>query len=111
MVSETNEGGYGTIHEPPESNPLRLTLKPNGQQNFGKRLKARMLSDIEPQKSHLVLIGLFFVTGLVDSAAYNIWSCFVSMQTGVYHHAMAPTRKNPGPKTTQQYMCPLVDIH
>jgi len=61
-----------------------------------------MIPDIEPQKTHLVLIGLFFVTGLVDSAAYNIWSCFVSMQTGVYHHAMASTRTSAGSKTTRR---------
>jgi Protein of unknown function (DUF1275) len=111
MVSETNEVGYGTIDEPPESNPSPLTLKPNIQESFGKRLKARMVSDIESQKTHLVLIGLFFVTGMVDSAAYNIWSCFVSMQTGVYHHAMATTRTSARSNTTQRCMCVLVDNH
>jgi hypothetical protein len=102
MVSETNEAAYGTGQEPPESNTLPLTLKPDSQQSFGRRLKLRMVSDVEPQKTHLVLTGLFFVTGMVDSAAYNIWSCFVSMQTGVYHHSMAPTRTSPELKPAQQ---------
>ncbi|GAB7355448.1 hypothetical protein MBLNU459_g5954t1 [Dothideomycetes sp. NU459] len=30
----------------------------------------------------LVLIVSCFVTGLLDSAVFNVWSCFVSMQTG-----------------------------
>lgn len=29
-----------------------------------------------------VLIVGCFVTGLTDSAVFNVWSCFVSMQTG-----------------------------
>ncbi|KAK4686777.1 hypothetical protein P7C73_g3349, partial [Tremellales sp. Uapishka_1] len=31
----------------------------------------------------ILLIGCF-ITGLLDSAIFNIWSCFVSMQTGTY---------------------------
>jgi hypothetical protein len=31
-----------------------------------------------------VLIVGCFVTGLLDSAVFNIWSCFVSMQTGMF---------------------------
>ena len=30
-----------------------------------------------------ILILSCFVTGLLDSAVFNVWSCFVSMQTGV----------------------------
>ena len=29
-----------------------------------------------------VLIVGCFATGLLDSAVFNVWSCFVSMQTG-----------------------------
>jgi Protein of unknown function (DUF1275) len=86
MVSESNETEYGTMQEPPglESNASPLTIKPDGNESLPKRLKLRMKPEIEPRRTHLILICLFFVTGLVDSAAYNIWSCFVSMQTGMY---------------------------
>jgi len=30
----------------------------------------------------LILIVACFISGLVDSAVFNVWSCFVSMQTG-----------------------------
>lgn len=83
MVSESIEAGYGTIQEPSESNASPITLKPSTNESFVVRLKLRMKSEVEPQNTYLFLIGLFFVTGLVDSAAYNIWSCFVSMQTGM----------------------------
>ena len=83
MVSETNEAGYGTLQEPHEINSSPMTLKPDTDESFVLRLKLRMKSEVDPQKTYLVLICLFFVTGLVDSAAYNIWSCFVSMQTGM----------------------------
>jgi hypothetical protein len=32
----------------------------------------------------LILIITCFISGLVDSAVFNVWSCFVSMQTGKY---------------------------
>lgn len=84
MVSESNEAGYGTMPEASASNVPPMTLKPDIEESFWQRLRLRMKADIDLQRTHLVLIGLFFITGLVDSAAYNIWSCFVSMQTGVY---------------------------
>ena len=83
MVSESNEAGYGTMQEPPEGNGAPLTLRPDSDESFPTRFKLRMKADVEPKRTHLILICLFFVTGLVDSAAYNIWSCFVSMQTGM----------------------------
>lgn len=29
-----------------------------------------------------ILIASSFITGLLDSAVFNVWNCFVSMQTG-----------------------------
>lgn len=81
MVSD-NEGGYGNLQDHTEDNTIPIPVKHDRQKPFFGRLKLRMQSEIEPKRSHLILICLFFVTGLVDSAAYNIWSCFVSMQTG-----------------------------
>ncbi len=83
MVPETNETGYGTIQEPSDINSSSIAVKPDTGESFVVRLKLRIKSEVNPRKTYLVLIGLFFVTGLVDSAAYNIWSCFVSMQTGM----------------------------
>lgn len=39
----------------------------------------------ELSKKHTDLILLFgcFATGLLDAAVFNVWSCFVSMQTGM----------------------------
>lgn len=34
----------------------------------------------------LVLLVGCFATGLLDAAVFNVWSCFVSMQTGQYIH-------------------------
>lgn len=89
------------MQQPAEGNGSPLTLKPKDEQSLFRRFKLRMGADIAPERSHLVLISLFFVTGLVDSmihllqvnetvadlllrlgASYNIWRCFVSMQTG-----------------------------
>jgi Protein of unknown function (DUF1275) len=89
MVSESIEAGYSTMQEPQESNIPPIALKPHTEGSFLERFQLRMLSDIELSRAHFILIGLFFVTGLVDSAAYNIWSCFVSMQTGTYSFAVA----------------------
>lgn len=72
------------MQEPAESHGSPLNLKSNAEQSFSKRMRLRMVSEVDPHRTHLILICLFFVTGLVDSAAYNIWSCFVSMQTGMY---------------------------
>lgn len=46
------------------------------------KVRENLGADIDPGRTHFILIILFFVTGLVDSAAYNIFTCFVSMQTG-----------------------------
>lgn len=34
-----------------------------------------------------VLIASSFITGLLDSAVFNVWNCFVSMQTGEICHS------------------------
>jgi uncharacterized membrane protein YoaK (UPF0700 family) len=33
----------------------------------------------------LVLIGCFFCAGIIDSVSFNVYACFVSMQTGTFH--------------------------
>ena len=46
------------------------------------RVRRRLRADIDPKRADVVLILGYFIAGLVDSVAYNTYSCFVSMQTG-----------------------------
>jgi len=51
--------------------------------SFTQRLMARLNSDIDPRWADLILGGCFFCTGLIDSVAFSVFSCFVAMQTGM----------------------------
>jgi hypothetical protein len=44
--------------------------------------KEHFAQDVDESRGDLVLIALCFVSGIIDSAVFNVWSCFVSMQTG-----------------------------
>lgn len=46
------------------------------------RLYSRFTSEVDPRWADLILLGCFFVAGIVDSVVYNKYTCFVSMQTG-----------------------------
>lgn len=45
----------------------------------------RWKQSIDPTNADLVCLLLCFLTGLCDSSAYNAWSCFLGMQTGMTH--------------------------
>ncbi|KAJ5999605.1 hypothetical protein N7481_000014 [Penicillium waksmanii] len=45
-------------------------------------LSFRWSQNLDPTHADLVCLLLCFLTGLCDSSAYNIWSCFLGMQTG-----------------------------
>ena len=47
--------------------------------------KAYMQEEVTAVWGDAVLIVGCFATGLLDSAVFNVWSCFVSMQTGEPH--------------------------
>ena len=49
---------------------------------FPKRLQRRLTAEIDTKWGDIILIGCFFCAGLIDSTAFNIYGCFVSMQTG-----------------------------
>ena len=49
-----------------------------------ERARDHLTEDVTEAWSDAVLIVSCFVTGLLDSAVFNVWSCFVSMQTGIY---------------------------
>lgn len=38
--------------------------------------------EIDSSWTAVLIIACYFVSGLVDSVAYSVWSCFVGMQTG-----------------------------
>ncbi|KAK6382642.1 hypothetical protein LTS17_003311 [Exophiala oligosperma] len=46
------------------------------------RWKDHLSVDVDESWADLILIVACFISGLVDSAVFNVWSCFVSMQTG-----------------------------
>lgn len=46
------------------------------------RWKDHLSADVDESWADLILIVACFISGLVDSAVFNVWSCFVSMQTG-----------------------------
>ncbi|KAI5269474.1 hypothetical protein E4T47_07073 [Aureobasidium subglaciale] len=45
-------------------------------------LREHFDAEVTESWADMVLIGSSFITGLLDSAVFNVWSCFVSMQTG-----------------------------
>jgi len=46
------------------------------------RWRQYMGEDANKEWADLILIVTCFISGIVDSAVFNVWSCFVSMQTG-----------------------------
>ncbi|ETN37518.1 uncharacterized protein HMPREF1541_07140 [Cyphellophora europaea CBS 101466] len=46
------------------------------------RFRRHMAQDVHQDWSDIILVVLSFISGMVDSAVFNTWSCFVSMQTG-----------------------------
>jgi hypothetical protein len=44
--------------------------------------KQHLAQDVDESWGDLVLIALCFISGMIDAAVFNVWSCFVSMQTG-----------------------------
>ena len=47
------------------------------------RFRAHLTEDLSTSWGDGMLILHCFVTGVLDSAVFNVWSCFVSMQTGI----------------------------
>ena len=46
------------------------------------QLRQRLDADVDVNWADLILLGCFFCSGLIDSMAFNMYACFVSMQTG-----------------------------
>ncbi len=65
------------------------TMDDDSVEALRKNKKSRMSSwkdhlsaDVDESWADLILLVTCFISGLVDSAVFNVWSCFVSMQTG-----------------------------
>src|ERR1700742_4551725 len=65
-----------TLSPDTESQPLSLP--------WSTRLLSRFTSDVDIRWADSILVGCFFVTGIVDSFAFNTYRCFVGMQTGMW---------------------------
>lgn len=53
-----------------------------GKAETKSQIRQRLDADVDPKWADLILLGCFFCSGLVDSMAFNMYACFVSMQTG-----------------------------
>jgi hypothetical protein len=47
-----------------------------------QKWKHYLAQDVDKSWADAILLVACFISGLVDSAVFNVWSCFVSMQTG-----------------------------
>lgn len=47
-----------------------------------KRWQRYLSQDVDEAWADTILLVLCLIAGIVDSAVFNVWSCFVSMQTG-----------------------------
>jgi hypothetical protein len=56
---------------------------PHSSPHWSKRLRSRFTCDVDTRWADSILIGCFFVTGVVDSFVFNTYRCFVGMQTGM----------------------------
>ncbi|KAM0347397.1 hypothetical protein ACHAPU_004918 [Fusarium lateritium] len=57
---------------------------------------SRFSAEVDTRWGDILLLVCFFVAGLVDSAAFNMYGCFVSMQTGQYHSSqLIPPNSHP----------------
>jgi hypothetical protein len=63
-----NFNNYGNMSD---DKPSRMT-----------RLRRHMAQDVHEDWTDVILVILSFITGMVDAAVFNTWSCFVGMQTG-----------------------------
>jgi hypothetical protein len=41
-----------------------------------------MMQEVTESWGDLILLACVFISGLLDAAIFNVWSCFIGMQTG-----------------------------
>ncbi|EXJ93388.1 hypothetical protein A1O1_01780 [Capronia coronata CBS 617.96] len=55
---------------------------PTTTMSWSQRARLRFTADIDTRWADTILVGCFFVSGIVDSVVFSTYNCFVSMQTG-----------------------------
>lgn len=82
-MSPSSQNGGATAQRPwhddgsDEDSPLL------GKDTKSSRLHRHMTANISKSWADVALLGLYVITGLLDSSAVFIWGSFVSMQTGM----------------------------
>ncbi|KAK5064993.1 hypothetical protein LTR84_000828 [Exophiala bonariae] len=69
-----------------------------------------LYQDLDTSYMGLVVIVCFFISGLIDSVAFNSWNCFVQMQTGNTVFAALGLGGQPKASHDQQYYKSLTSI-
>ena len=64
-----------------------LEASPSTEKSKEPTVTRRWKQNLDPKHADLVCLLLCFLTGLCDSSAYNAWSCFLGMQTGMIQSA------------------------
>lgn len=80
------------VTSPRQQHDVEANFSDNDNDNDDTLIKRQRLSStftqlwnesVDLQYTDLVCLVLCLVTGLCDSSAYNAWSCFLGMQTGM----------------------------
>jgi hypothetical protein len=84
----------------------------NNKKSRLSTLKKHLSTDVDESWADLILLVTCFISGLVDSAVFNVWSCFVSMQTGQSQpchapHLPIPSHPIPSQRFALLLLCPL----
>lgn len=56
-----------------------------GQIYQGGQMRRRLSAEIDTKWTDLLLLVCFLCAGIIDSMAFALYGCFVSMQTGKLH--------------------------
>ncbi|KAF2676237.1 hypothetical protein K458DRAFT_492565 [Lentithecium fluviatile CBS 122367] len=54
----------------------------DGTDHKDSQIIRRLEAQVDPKWADSILLGCFYCSGLIDSMAFNMYGCFVSMQTG-----------------------------
>ncbi|EXJ87973.1 hypothetical protein A1O1_04900 [Capronia coronata CBS 617.96] len=76
----------------------------------GGTVQRYLYQDLDVSYMSIVIIICFFISGLIDSVAFNSWSCFVDMQTGNTVFAALGLGGQPKANHSQQYYKSLTSI-
>ncbi|KKY15809.1 hypothetical protein UCRPC4_g06128 [Phaeomoniella chlamydospora] len=95
----------------PDSSRTTLSNRSEGEvSDHSPPPTGRMHHQVSKKQTIYILVILFFISGLVDSVAFNSWSCFVSMQTGNTIFTALGLTRQPVSNHPQQYLKSLTSI-